>query len=288
MRQHMCKRLSIFLVAIFIINWSAQAQDTLTAVSKPTPKAVAKPSKAVTPSASKPASPIQTKPGTANQAKPATASPSKPTISTQTKPVQPQANPNTAPAPAIAGPTDNTLNGQYEALLKNSWMQQGYKVINPARLNTLWKSVNDSLSSNKKQLADAKRKLDEQGQQIAQLKSKPTNDVLPNNRNTIAVSQVEFLGMAIDVSTYNWLVWGIITLLALGLAGVLFTFTKNSLDAKQHRQQYEEISAEYQSYKTKTKEKELKLARELQTERNTIEELLAKKNEEEPMKKGKR
>jgi hypothetical protein len=36
----------------------------------------------------------------------------------------------------------------------------------------------------------------------------------------------------------------------------------------------------------KSKEKELRLARELQTERNTIEELLAKRDQEEPVKKG--
>ena len=298
MRQPMCKRLSIFLLALFIVNFSAQAQDTSKTVAKPTPKTVAKPSKTGTSTSTKPAAGTLAKPTTSTQAKsattptqtkPATATPSKPGTPAPTKPVPPQTNVATAPAPASAGPTDNTLNGQYEALLKHSWMQQGYKVINPSKLTTLWRSVNDSLNNSKKQLAEAKRKLDEQSRQIAQLKDKTTGTSNAQQGSAVSVNQLEFLGMDVDVSTYNLIVWGIIGILGLGLAGVLFTFTKNSLDAKQHRQQYEEISAEYQTYKTKAKEKELKLARELQTERNTIEELLAKKNEDEPpVKRGKR
>ena len=42
--------------------------------------------------------------------------------------------------------------------------------------------------------------------------------------------------------------------------------------AKYRTELYDEISNEYQSYKSRTNEKEKKLARELQDERNKLEE----------------
>lgn len=217
--------------------------------------------------------------GTKNQttkagqpAKVATPAPSKPA---RTQSVTPAAR------------VDNSLSGQYEALLKHSWMQQGYKVVNPARLTTLWKSVNDSLNSNKKQIAEARQRISELEKQIAASEDDPGKTAAPEKPSAPA-RHVEVLGMAVDMPTYNWVVWGTILLLALCLAGVLFSTTKNSFDSKQYKLQYEEVSAEYQNYKTKAKEKELKLARELQTERNTIEDLLAKKDEEASIKRGKK
>lgn len=251
MRQLTCKSLSVLLFNICFFILSAQGQDTTKAAARK----IQNPERAITPPTPKPV-----------------AAPGKKAT-----------NP-----PAPASPLDNSLHGQYEALLKHSWMQQGYKVVNPGRLTNLWKSVNDTLNSNKKQLAEAKRKLNEQEKQIAELKGQPATQHDTPKEAAVTVDQIEVLGTSVDVSTYNWIVWGTILALALGLAAVLATTAKNSVDARQHRQQYEEVSAEYQAYKAKAKEKELRLARELQTERNTIEELLEKKNEDLAAKKGKR
>lgn len=186
-----------------------------------------------------------------------------------------------APAPAVKAPpkvnADMSIKGQYDDLLKHSWMQQGYKVVNANRLTTLWSTVNDSLSANKKELDKLKQQLAEQSNRLNEANSADSKS--PSTRQGVLVSEVSFLGMQVSTSTYNWIVWGLIIILAIALAAVLFTTTKNSLDAKEHKQRYDEIAAEYHNYKTKAKEKELKLARELQTERNTIEELLEKKNE---------
>ena len=51
---------------------------------------------------------------------------------------------------------------------------------------------------------------------------------------------------------------------------------ENILEAKHRTQLYDEISAEYQAYKTKSNEQQRKLARELQDERNIIDEMKSK------------
>ncbi|MBC8052594.1 MAG: hypothetical protein H7Y13_05980 [Sphingobacteriaceae bacterium] len=261
MRQLTCKSLSLILINLFLFTLIVQAQDTSKVIKKA-------PAKTVTQPAKKAASPA------AKTAAPQGAAVTQPAATT---------NPPAAPLPA-----DNSLNGQYEALLKNSWMQQGYKVINPGRLTTLWKSVNDTLINTKKQLADSRRIINEQEKQLADLKTQPAPKVTNTEIKAVAVKQIEVLGMAVDLATYNWIVWGTILALALGLAGILLTKAKNSMDSKQYKDQYEEISSEYQTYKAKAKEKELRLARELQTERNTIEDLLAKQTEEPAAKRAKK
>lgn len=263
MKKTSCKRILILFINLCFIALTVKAQDTTKAPSPQPKTTVTTPAK----------------------------TPAKPVVKAPVKPVvkPPATKKVDSPAKAIvkipAQPVDGSLKGQYEDLIRYSWMQKGYRVVNSARLNNLWKSVNDSINNNKKQLAETKQKLDQQAKQLNAFKDQTgsANDFTP--RSAVTVNQIEILGMAVDVATYNWIVWGAIMALGLGLAAVLFTTTKNSQDARQHKQLYEEISREYQSYKTKSKEKEQKLARELQTERNTIEELLAKKNDESPGKK---
>lgn len=263
MKQTSCKRILILFINLCFIALMATAQDT----SK---------------------TPIPQQKTTAT---PTAKTPAKPVVKAPAKPVEkpPATKKADSPAKAIvkipAKPVDGSLKGQYDDLLRYSWMQKGYRVVNSAKLNNLWKSVIDSINNNKRQLAETKQKLDEQAKQLNAFKNQTgsANEITP--RSAVKVNQIAFLGMAVDVATYNWIVWGAILALGLGLAGVLFTTTKNSQEARHHKQLHEEVSREYQSYKTKSKEKEQKLARELQTERNTIEELLSKKKDESPGKK---
>lgn len=173
-------------------------------------------------------------------------------------------------------PVDNTLKGQYEDLLKRSWTQQGYKVINPSRLSNLWNNITDSISTERDQAKTAKLKVTEQTKIINDLRRKDSLSQAIIQQRTDNANRTEVLGMSIAFATYNWIIWSMILVLAIALTIVLLSTGKKVSEAKLHQQQYNEISREFHEYKTKSKDKEQKLARELQTERNTIEELQAK------------
>lgn len=258
MRKTLCKRLFIFLMAFCVFNFSASSQDS---------------SKTVTRSPEKPVTQAPVKKTTKPISKPAV---------TLAQPANEAVN-----TPAPAQPVDNSLNGQYEVLLKHSWIQQGYKVVNPNRLTSLWKSVNDTINEYKKQLSASKQQSVNLEKQLTELKAQSTNkEEKISESPKVSVNEIRVLGIYLNADTYNWIVWGIILVLAIALTTILLTTAKRGNDSKHHKQLYDEISSEYQSFKTKAKEKELKLARELQTERNTIEELLAKRNEGGPDKKS--
>lgn len=169
--------------------------------------------------------------------------------------------------------TDFSLNGQYRFMLSRSKSSYGAKLINPARLDALWKSVNDTLRKERVELTKAKAKIAEQEKSISSLNGKVSGTEDTLNEANAKVDEISFLGISFTKSTYNILVWSIIGVLAIALFVVIARSTKSILEAKHRTQLYDEISAEYQAYKTKSNEQQRKLARELQDERNVIEEM---------------
>lgn len=169
--------------------------------------------------------------------------------------------------------TDFSLNGQYQFMLSRSRSVNGYKLVNPYRLNAVWKSVTDTLAKERIALKQLKEKAAAQEKSIGNLQTE-----IKGNETTVAhtnakIDEINVLGLSFTKGTYNIIVWSIIGVLTIALIVVVARSTKNVLEAKHRTQLYEEVSAEYQAFKAKSVEKERKLARELQDERNKIEEM---------------
>ena len=164
--------------------------------------------------------------------------------------------------------TDPSLNGQYEFMLRKSKTLYGAKLINPARLSALWKSVTDTIRKERKQLAEAKQEIKAQSGNIVSLKGEVSGKDSSLANATASVNEIKFLGISFDKGTYNTIVWVIIVLLGIGLAIVNFQSGKYRKEAVYRTQLYQEVADEFQAHKVKAKDKEMKLARELQDERN--------------------
>jgi hypothetical protein len=168
---------------------------------------------------------------------------------------------------------DPSLRGQYQLMLSKSKSLNGYKLINPSRLSAFYRSVSDTLRIQRNQLKAAQGKITTQEKSIAVL-----NQEIEGKESSLATSnskldQISFIGIPFSKSTYNTIVWSLIVILALSFAFVTVRSAKNIQEAKYRSGLYEEISQDYQAYKVKANEKEKKLARELQDERNKLEEL---------------
>ena len=178
---------------------------------------------------------------------------------------------NTAFAQVLPDTTKNTdpsLNGQYQFMLKKSKTLYGAKLINPSRLTSLWKSVSDTLRKERKQLQEAKQEIKTQSQNISTLKGEVSGKENSLADATASVNEIKFLGISFNKGTYNTIVWAIIIILGVGLAIVILQSGKYRKEATYRTQLYQEVADEYQAHKVKAKDKEIKLARELQDERN--------------------
>lgn len=167
---------------------------------------------------------------------------------------------------------DPSLKGQYESLLYRSKVYYGFKLINPYKLTLFYKNVADSIRAERTIRKKTEARLTEQNAVITKL-----NDQIKGKESSLAssnskIDEITFLGIAFSKSSYNTLVWTIIIVLGLALAFVIIRSAKSIQEAKYRTGLYEEISQEYQTYKTKANEKEKKLARELQDERNKLED----------------
>jgi len=174
--------------------------------------------------------------------------------------------------------TDPSLRGQYELLLSRSKSYYGFKLINPYKLSVFYKNVADSIRAERITRKKTEAKFNAQTAEITKL-----NDQIKGNQNSLAssnskIDEITFLGIAFSKSSYNAMVWAIIVLLALSLTFVVIRSAKSIQEAKYRTGLYEEISKEYQTYKTKANEKEKKLARELQDERNKLDDYKSRGN----------
>ncbi|SDG78457.1 hypothetical protein SAMN05421827_11138 [Pedobacter terrae] len=175
-------------------------------------------------------------------------------------------------APDTTKNTDPSLNGQYQFMLKKSKSLYGAKLINPNRLSSLWKSVNDTLKKERKQLQEARQEIKAQAGNISSLKGEVTGKESSLANATASVNEIKFLGISFNKGTYNTIVWSIIIVLGIGLAFIIFQSGKLRHEAKYRTELYQEVADEFQAHKVKAKDKEMKLARELQDERNKWDE----------------
>ena len=169
--------------------------------------------------------------------------------------------------------TDPSLRGQYQLMLSKSRTLDGYKLVNPNRLSSFWQNTRDTINSSRKQLTEARKKLSEQEKEIVALKRSISGTESSLASTNAKLNEISFLGIAFTKSNYNLLVWGIIIVLSIALVIVILRSAKHIHESKYRSNLYEEISQEYQNYKVKSNEKEKKLARELQDERNKLDEL---------------
>jgi uncharacterized protein YlxW (UPF0749 family) len=169
--------------------------------------------------------------------------------------------------------TDPSLQGQYQLMLSKSKTLNGYKLINPNRLSQLWQSVKDTIKTERKKSSTAQQRIVTLEKGVSGLKSEISGTESSLAATNARMDQISFLGMNFTKSNYNITVWAIIIVLALLLTIVFLRSAKSVQEAKYRSGLYEEISQEYQAYKVKANDKEKKLARELQDERNKMDEL---------------
>ncbi|MGY4538521.1 hypothetical protein ACVW0P_002941 [Mucilaginibacter sp. UYNi724] len=168
---------------------------------------------------------------------------------------------------APVAPVDKSLRGQYQYLLTKVYNYQQPLVA------ALFKNYNDTLSITRKQLKQAQLTVAEQSKTIDTLKKSSTGKDQQVAESKAKVDEVSLVGVPLSKSTYNLIMWGLVIGFGVIAAIVIARSGSHSRAASYRTKLYNELEEEYKTYKTKANEKEKKLARELQTERNKNDEL---------------
>ncbi len=180
---------------------------------------------------------------------------------------------DTTNAEVEASAPSNLLEDQFNDLKNNSNSYQEYKVIKLSALNSFWKIVKDSLKANDQELITARQNIISQNQQILVLKQDNALKEKEVQKSTYDIANISVLGVDMEKGKYVTINWFIIGGLLLLLGVVFYQYKESKKVSSEKRKAYEEIDLEYNDHKQKSREKELKIKRELQTEMNRVEEL---------------
>lgn len=171
---------------------------------------------------------------------------------------------------------DQSLKSQFQEILNRSETYTEYKVIKRTDLSQYSKAVQDSLRTNRVEINTLKNTVNDQKSQISQL-SKRITDL----ENQLAESEelresLSLLGLNIYKTTYHLIVWLIIGVLLIFGVFAYTSFIRSNIITSKSIKEYKALEVEFEDHKKKSYEKQLKIGRELQTERNKIEELKTK------------
>lgn len=247
----------IATVLIAVCSQFASAQDSIKkeAVVKP----VYKPKPVIAqPAGTKPTVTYPVKPGTTQTTNPAATTPA----ATAAKPY--------VPASAPLEPNDRSIKGQYQFLLNKTY---GYQ---RPLLSAFYKSVTDTLGFERKKIKPLEVSVAGLKDTIKSLHTQLASQQQVVNESSTKVDNISLAGINMTKSAYNTLMWGLVIAFGAAAAFVILRSGSYSREAKYRIKLYEDLDEEYKGHKAKSNEKEKKLARELQTERNKVDELMGR------------
>jgi septal ring factor EnvC (AmiA/AmiB activator) len=175
-----------------------------------------------------------------------------------------------------SGKSTNTLNKQFLELKEKANNYQDYKVIKHYQLNDFWKGVIDSVTAYKKDIVVAQKEIDTQKAELSQLKTELKATQQEVHKNDYASARISVLGIQMLKENYIYLNFGIIGVLLVMLAIAFFSYHKSKRIAHEKVTEFDAVQSELNSYKQRLRERETIMGRELQTERNKVDELMQK------------
>lgn len=166
-----------------------------------------------------------------------------------------------------------TLRERYLVMKMNSQNYQEYKVIKENILDGVWKIFLDSVDA--KQAAIRKSQAEVSRLQAELDKNTQTLNAKEASMKDIvhASTHITVLGIDFDKGFFAGMVGVILLLVGLAVAGIVYTMRVLRKNLSEKEELANTISAEYEEYKRKAMEKQTKLSRELQNERNKLAEL---------------
>lgn len=166
-----------------------------------------------------------------------------------------------------------TLRERYLVMKMKSQNYQEYKVIKENILDGMWKIVLDTMTAKQAAIRKSQAEINnlqaELNKNLEALKSKEASmqDIV------YASTHIRVLGIDFDKGFFAGLFGAILIIAGLVLAGVIYSMKVLRKNLSEKEELASAISNEYEDYKRKAMDKQTKLSRELQNERNKLQEL---------------
>jgi hypothetical protein len=166
-----------------------------------------------------------------------------------------------------------SLSQQYNSLIEDSETFNEYKVIKKTVLNDFWKVVGDSISENRAIKKEAFSNIKTKQAQIDEL-----NQTIETKNQELAEGEEEKTSIAVLGVNTNKSLYAIVSIiipfvLLVVIGALVVKIRANVITTKTAVSESSKMESEYEDYKKKAMDIQMKLKRELQTERNKLMEI---------------
>lgn len=162
----------------------------------------------------------------------------------------------------------NKVEEEFNRLIQTSNDYQGYKVVDYNELIKLKNTTTQIFTDLDDQIVSQKNTIDQQQAQINNLREDLEATQMDLNRTNEEKDAITFLGMPFSKGSYKTLMWGIVGVLILALVFFIFRYRQSHSHTKEARTKLYETEKDFDAYREKALEKEQRLGRLLQDERN--------------------
>ncbi|MGM0635416.1 MAG: hypothetical protein ACQESK_05080 [Bacteroidota bacterium] len=170
-----------------------------------------------------------------------------------------------------------TLVDDLETIVDASGSYQEYKVIEKTKLAAYKKSLAERIDEFQSEISSLNAEIKNQQEEIIALQSQL--DDTKNNLTKIETErdQILFFGAPMQKAAYQTTMWAIIGVLALVLIIFLLKYRSNHQSTKEIKENIKRVESDFEEYKRNALEKQQKLGRELQDEKNKVSKLKGNK-----------
>ncbi len=164
--------------------------------------------------------------------------------------------------------TTNPIDEEFSDLIESSNNFKGYKVVDFGELTDLQNKTEDYIGELKNEITANEVSLQAQKETIKKLKADLANVEGQLTEVTAEKDAISFLGIPFSKATYSSLMWGIIGVLILTVVLLLVRFKSSNARTKESLKKLLETEKEFEAFRAKALEKEQRMGRMLQDERN--------------------
>ena len=160
----------------------------------------------------------------------------------------------------------NPIDAQFESIINESNNYQDYKVVKKVRLNELQRNTENHINGLNEEIQNLENNINSQKASIDSLEEDLTNTQNELAKVNEEKGSISFLGIPLEKGTYN----AIIALLVVGLGFFIMQFKNSNSQTQVAKQNLKIAEDELEELRRKALEKEQKLGRMLQDERNKL------------------
>ena len=172
---------------------------------------------------------------------------------------------------AIAQDTNsgqNPVEEDFNNLIESSNDYQGFKVVDYNELISLRNRTSQRFNKQNEEIITQQTTLENQQREVDSLRTELTNNRQELSRINEDKDSITFLGIPFSKGGYMAFMWGLVALLVLALLFFIYRYKQSHTHTVEARNNLITTEKEFDIYREKALEKEQRLGRQLQDERN--------------------